>query len=85
MAADGPAADGPHGESEKFGAGVTGTGPPFGDRPRCSDVKGTATLHLAAAGLAGAGILTNGAVRLGCFALAVVGFVAGIVLARRDD
>lgn len=48
-------------------------------------MKETAILHLTAAGLAGAGVLTNGVVRLGCFALAVVGFVAGIVLARRDD
>lgn len=64
---------------------MTGTGPPFDDWARCSDVKETATLHLAAAGLAGAGVLTDGAIRLGCFALAVAGFVAGIVLARRDD
>ena len=64
---------------------MTGTGPAFDDRTRCSDVKETATFHLAATGLAGAGVLTNGVVRLGCFALAVVGFVVGIVLARRDD
>ena len=48
-------------------------------------MKETALLHLAATGLAGAGVLTEGFVRLSCFALAVVGFVAGIVLARRDD
>ncbi len=44
----------------------------------------TAVLHLVATVLAGAGVLTDGFVRLGCFALAVVGFVAGIALARRD-
>lgn len=64
---------------------MTGTGPLFDDRARGPDVKETATFHLAATGLAGAGVLTNGVVRLGCFALAVVGFVAGIVLARRGD
>ena len=64
---------------------MTGTGPLFDGRARGPEVKETAILHLAAAGLAGAGVLTNGVVRLGCFALAVVGFVAGIVLARRDD
>lgn len=64
---------------------MIGTGPFFAAEIPRPGVKETAILHLAATGLAGAGVLTDGVVRLGCFALAVVGFVAGIVLARRDD
>ena len=64
---------------------MTGTWPLFAAENPRPGVNETAILHLAAAGLAGAGVLTDGAVGLGCFALAVAGFVAGIVLARRDD
>jgi uncharacterized membrane protein YoaK (UPF0700 family) len=48
-------------------------------------VKQTALLHISGTVLAGLGVLTDGTLRIALFALAVVAFVAGIVIARRDD
>lgn len=45
----------------------------------------TAILHMAATGLTGAGIVTGGLVRDILFALAVTGFIGGIVISRRGS
>lgn len=48
-------------------------------------MKQTALLHISGTVLAGLGVLTDGTVRIALFALAVVAFVAGIVIARQGD
>lgn len=49
-------------------------------------MKVTAVLHMAFAGLVLAGILVSDTtLRIGAFALGAVCFIAGIVVARRDD
>lgn len=48
-------------------------------------MKQTALLHIAGTVLAGLGVLADGTLRIALFALAVVAFVAGIVIARQGD
>lgn len=65
---------------------VAAVRPAFVRRARRARVNTTAVLHASAAVLIGAGILLSGRpLTIGLVAVGVVLFVAGIVVARRDD
>jgi len=52
----------------------------------CAGVNATAILHATAAVLVGAGLLLSGrVVTIGLIGCGVASFIAGIVVARRDD
>jgi len=58
----------------------------FDGRARTPVVKQTAILHIAATGMVGAGVIVSDAsLTVGLLLVGAALFVAGIVLARRDD